>query len=79
MIPHSSLKKRHNALSYHRDREAIAANILSFLKVEGTSNPAGLLSQNFGYSQAWSMLKPLLFWRGDTGTIGSNVVRIKGE
>ena len=29
-IPHSTLSKRHNALSYHRVREAIAAGILHF-------------------------------------------------
>jgi hypothetical protein len=35
IIPHSSLKKRHNALSYHRVREAIAAGILYFHKIAG--------------------------------------------
>ena len=78
-IPHSSLKKRHNALSYHRVREAIAAGILGFYKVDGSFNPADLLSKHYGYTQAWPMLKPLLFWRGDTGEIGSKVVRTKGE
>jgi hypothetical protein len=29
-LPHSSLNKRHNALSYHRVREAIAAGIVRF-------------------------------------------------
>jgi hypothetical protein len=35
-IPHSSLKKRHNALSYHRAREAIAASIIAFFKIDST-------------------------------------------
>ena len=78
-IPHSSLKKRHNALSYHRVREAIAAGILGFHKVDGSANPADLLSKHTGHAQAWPMLKPLLFWRGDTGEIVSNVIRTKGE
>jgi hypothetical protein len=30
-IPHSCLSKRHNALSYHRVREAIATKIVNFL------------------------------------------------
>ena len=29
-IPHSALNKRHNALSYHRVREAVAAGIIRF-------------------------------------------------
>ena len=29
-MPHSVLNKRHNALSYHRVREAIAAKIIAF-------------------------------------------------
>jgi hypothetical protein len=34
-IPHSSLNKRHNALSYHRVREAIASKVMYFLHVPG--------------------------------------------
>ena len=78
-IPHSSLKKRHNALSYHRVREAIAAGILSFFKVDGAFNPADILSKHTGFTQAWPTLKPLLFWRGDTGNIIDKAVRTKGE
>ena len=78
-IPHSSLKKRHNALSYHRVREAIAANILGLFKVAGEFNPADILSKHYGYTQAWPMIKALLFWRGDTNNIGDHVIRTKGE
>jgi len=34
-IPHSKLNKRHNALSYHRVREAIAARIIDFFILTG--------------------------------------------
>ena len=34
-IPHSSLNKRHNALSYHKVREAVAAKILAFVHIDG--------------------------------------------
>ena len=34
-IPHSRLTKRHNALSYHCVREAIAAKILAFVYKKG--------------------------------------------
>jgi hypothetical protein len=76
-IPHSSLKKSHNALSYHRVREAIAANINAVFKIDGKNNPADVLSKHLGYSIAKFLLKPLLFWRRDIDIVGDN--RTKGE
>ena len=43
-LPHSRLTKRHNALSYHRVREAIVAKILNFAYIKGENNPADILS-----------------------------------
>jgi hypothetical protein len=63
-IPHSRLSKRHNALSYHRVREAIAAKILNFIHIFGEKNPADILSQHCGYPQLWPHVQPLLFWLG---------------
>jgi hypothetical protein len=68
-VPHSRLHKRHNALSYHRTREAIAAGITRFFHVRGDTNPADILSKHWGFSAVWSQLKPLLFWRGDTADL----------
>ena len=65
-IPESALNKRHNALSYHRVREAIAAKIVQFHKIDGKLNPADLVSKHWGFQDAWPLLKPILFWRGDT-------------
>lgn len=78
-LPHSMLKKRHNALSYHRVREAIAANIISFNKIDGKINPSDMLSKHCGYVQAWPMIKALLFWKGNTAYIQNDEVRTKGE
>ena len=39
-IPHSKLGKRHNALNYHRVREAIAAKMISFHHLSGKVNVA---------------------------------------
>jgi hypothetical protein len=36
-IPHSSLNKRHNALAYHRVREAIASDVIFFFTSVGRS------------------------------------------
>jgi len=61
-VPHSKLHKRHNALSYHRTREAIAAGITRFHHIVGTTNPEDILSKHWGHSSIWETLRPLLFW-----------------
>ena len=65
-VPHSKLQKRHNALSYHRVREAIAAGITRFHHIRGEKNPADILSKHWDYSSVWPQMQPLLFWRGNT-------------
>jgi hypothetical protein len=32
-------------------------------------NAADILSKHWGYQQVWPMLKPLMFWEGDTATL----------
>ena len=65
-IPHSNLNKRHNALSYHRVREAIASGVIRFHHMMGVGNPADVLSKHCGFQQFWPTVQPLLFWRGET-------------
>jgi hypothetical protein len=65
-IPHSSLHKRHNALAYHRVREMIAAKVLGYYWIDGKNNPADIVSKHWGYQQVWQLLKPLLFYSGNT-------------
>ena len=62
-VPHSKIMKRHNALSYHRTREAIAAKIIQFHHIPGAENPADILSKHWDYISVWSQLRPLLFWK----------------
>ena len=45
-IPASTLNKRHNALSYHTVRSAIAAGIINFRHVPGKKNPADVLTKH---------------------------------
>ena len=68
-IPHSTLAKRHNALAYHRVREAIAAKIIKISHNPGTSNPADVLSKHCGNPQLWPHIRPLLFYSGETSEI----------
>jgi hypothetical protein len=70
-VPHSKLHKRHNALSYHRTREAIAAGIVRFHHVRGNTNTADILSKHWDMPSVWSQLKPVMFWQGDTATLAS--------
>ena len=78
-LPHSLLKKRHLALCYHRVREAIASGIVAFFKIPSKVNPADLLSKHYGYPEANTLLRPLLFWRGDTDSITDNEHEVKGS
>ena len=69
IVPHSQLNKRHNALAYHRVREAIAAKVMKFFKIDGKKNPLDILSKHCRHPEAWPHIKTLLFWRGDTSVI----------
>jgi hypothetical protein len=68
-IPHAKLHKRHNALSFHRVREAVAAKFVAIHHLEGIYNPADILSKHWGYQQIWRNLKPILFHCGDTAQL----------
>ena len=61
-IPDDTLKKRHNALSYHRAREAIAADILKFININSDQNPADILTKPLPSTKWWPLMKPILHW-----------------
>jgi hypothetical protein len=65
-IPHSSLNKRHNALAYHRVREAVAANVMYFMKVSGKTNVSDIFTKFLAWVDFWPLVQPLLFWKGET-------------
>ena len=44
-LPSSTLKKKHNAIAYHKTREAVAANIIKIFHIEGTENVADILTK----------------------------------
>jgi hypothetical protein len=65
-IPQSVLAKRHNALSYHRVRAAISTGMMQFCHVSGKENPADVMTKFLPYAVFWPLIKPILFWRGET-------------
>ena len=64
----NAYSKRHHLVSYHRIREAITAKYISSHWKDGKSNPADILSKHWEFATVWTMLKPILFWRGETAT-----------
>ena len=65
-IPHSNLSKRHQMLAFHYTREAVASKMVAFHHIFGDLNPADILSKHWGHSQIYPMLRPILFYHGDT-------------
>ena len=55
MTPHGKIHKRHVALSFHRVREAIAANIINYQFIDGKINPADVLSKHWGHTDVWAI------------------------
>ena len=44
-LPSSTLKKKHNAIAYHRVREAVAAKVAKVSHIEGKENIADILTK----------------------------------
>ena len=43
--------------------------ILGLCEVKSVSHLINILSKHWGYQQAWPLMKPLLFWKGDTSVL----------
>jgi hypothetical protein len=43
--PESSLKRKHNAIAYHRVREAVAQGVVRIAKEDGKTNLADILTK----------------------------------
>ena len=65
-IPHSQLAKRHHAVAYHFVRESVANGTIRFYYIRGEHNPADALTKFLGYQVWYPLLRPILFWTGDT-------------
>ena len=59
-IPQSVLNKRHNMLSYHRVREAIAAKVLGFYWCSSNQNKHNILSKYWEHVKVEDTIRELL-------------------
>ena len=68
-VPHSLLSKRHNILSYHRVREAIAAKILVFHWCDSSQNKRHILSKHWEFSKVFHIIRDLFDFQGKISLI----------
>ena len=64
-LPKSILNKRHNMLSYHRIREAIAAKIIEFHWCSSSQNRSDIQSKDWDYMEAKGTIRGLFDYQGD--------------
>ena len=62
-IPHSSLSKCWNALSYHKVREAVAGGFIQFEHISTNQNPADILMKSLPWHRHGYMLNHCYFGR----------------
>ena len=63
--PQSILNKRHNMLSYHRVREAIASKILEFHWCSSDQNRSDILSKHWEHTKVKDTIRELFDYQGD--------------
>ena len=59
-LPSSTLKKKHNAIAFHKVRETIASGAMVFIHIPGTVNPADILTKPLGPHIHRKLSHPLL-------------------
>jgi hypothetical protein len=60
-VPSSVLKKKHNAIAYHRVREAIVANIMRFAYIKSEENVSDVLTKPLNNEKFDYLMKRWLF------------------
>ena len=59
--PSSNLKKKHNAVTYHKCREAVATEIVTFGHIPGVNNIADIETKPLGPSDFYKFLAAPLY------------------
>jgi len=69
-LPSSTLKKKHNAIAYHRVREAVAAGIIKVAHVRSQMNMADILTKRLSPQSYYMILRWILFKRDSSDNQG---------
>ena len=76
-LPHSTLGKRHNILAYHRVREAIAPDILTYHWIQTGYNLSDMLTKHWDHPSVYNMIMKLLITRGPMTLIPRDTTKEK--
>ena len=60
-LPSSQLKKKHNAIAYHRVREAVASGIVRFAHIDSKENIADIMTKSVDKATFYHLTKKCLF------------------
>jgi len=60
-VPSSQLKKKNNAIAYHRVREAIAAGVMRFAHIPSEQNYADVMTKPLSAQTFLNLVLPMLF------------------
>ena len=69
-LPSSVLKKKHNAIAYHRVREAVAAGIVRIAYIPSKENRADILTKPLNPQDYYYLLSGILFECSNSGNQG---------
>jgi len=69
-LPSSTLKKKHNAIAYHKVREAVAANVVRVAHIRTHLNVADILTKPLSPQSYYSILRMILFKRDSSDNQG---------
>ena len=62
-------------MSYHRVREAIAADIVRVIHIPGEGNPADVLTKTLGHGPLYNLTKIFIFYSRDSHPISDEKER----
>jgi hypothetical protein len=63
-VPESTLKKKHNAICYHRVREAVAARTVCVAYIPSGQNLADMLTKSLNRCKLHEFCKKILYHMG---------------
>src|SRR5687768_17131885 len=73
-LPSSMLKKKHNAIAYHRVREAIAAKIINFAHIDSQVNVADILTKPLVSEVFHRLLKSYIFRKAERAKTDEEII-----